>query len=167
MKKFLALSLVLLSVAGCASNVASGYSSTDAMFAEMMIPHHEQAIVMSDLALAKSKDPEVLALASKIKAEQTPEIAIMRNWKASNSAMHAGHEMMGMLSEDELETLANSSGPTFDRLFLQGMIEHHEGAIQMAQMILDSENPEVSTLGKSIVETQQAEIEKMKELLKK
>jgi uncharacterized protein (DUF305 family) len=165
MKKFFALFLIVLSVTGCATNDDFAYSSTDAMFAEMMIPHHEQAIVMSDLAITRSTNPEIIALASKIKFEQAPEIEIMRNWKDEDASMHAGHEMMGMLSEKELQALANSFGKTFDKLFLKGMIKHHEGAIQMAEMILDSANNEVANLGKSIVKTQKDEIEEMKNLL--
>ena len=134
------------------------------MFAEMMIPHHEQAIELSDLALANSQDPEILKLAQEIKAEQAPEIEQMKSWGASSMA-HAGHVMDGMLSEEEMQTLKGSKGLAFDRLFLEGMIKHHEGAIDMAEMVTDSKNSEVATLAKGIIDTQRAEIEKMKALL--
>jgi uncharacterized protein (DUF305 family) len=71
-----------------------------------------------------------------------------------------------MLSDDELKELESATGPEFDKLFLTGMIKHHEGAIDMAEMVTDSRNQEVSTLAKQIINAQQAEIESMKKLLK-
>lgn len=120
---------------------------------------------MSELALQISKDPEILALAEEIRTAQAPEIEEMKSWGASHMGSHAGHMMDGMLSEDELNALRNATGSEFDRLFLEGMIKHHEGAIEMADMVIDSESPRAAALGKAIVETQRAEIEKMKELL--
>ena len=146
---------------------ASGaFSSTDLMFAEMMIPHHEQALEMSALALSNSTNPDVLDLAEEIQSAQEPEIAQMRSWGATGES-HAGHQMEGMLSDAEMAALAAATGPAFDRLFLEGMIKHHEGAIDMAQMVLASENEEVRVLGEQIVATQQAEIAQMQELLGK
>jgi uncharacterized protein (DUF305 family) len=78
---------------------------------------------------------------------------------------HSGHGMMGMLDESEMTELANATGVEFDRLFLQGMIVHHEGAIDMAEMVVDSDNEEAAALGKAIIETQEREIEEMKVLL--
>ena len=80
---------------------------------------------------------------------------------------HAGHMMDGMLSDDEMEELKGARGAKFDRLFLEGMIKHHEGAIEMADDVVGSKNVEVSQLAKSIIATQRAEIEYMKELLKR
>lgn len=80
---------------------------------------------------------------------------------------HDGHTMMGMLDENEMEMLRVSTGADFDRLFLEGMIKHHEGAIDMAEMIIDSANPEVAKLGDSIIASQSAEIQAMKALLGK
>jgi uncharacterized protein (DUF305 family) len=73
--------------------------------------------------------------------------------------------MDGMLSDSEMEELTKATGSEFDRLFLEGMIKHHEGAIEMAQMVLDSDNAEAAKLGKEIVRTQQAEINQMQDLL--
>lgn len=156
-------------VAGCSttSNKSSELSSQDIMFAEMMIPHHEQAIVMSDLALSKSSNPEILKLAQEIKDAQNPEIELMSNWAGVDASTHMGHTMMGMLSDEEIDELKVANGSTFDRLFLEGMIKHHEGAIDMAGMIDDSSNTEVAQLGKNIISTQRAEIALMKELLAK
>jgi uncharacterized protein (DUF305 family) len=136
------------------------------MFAAMMIPHHEQAIQMSELALLNSTDPEILALANEIKAAQGPEIEQMKSWGSSMMGSHAGHMMdEGMLTDDEIEQLKSARGAEFNRLFLEGMIKHHQGAIQMAEMIIDSANDEASQLGKNIVESQSAEIERMRQLL--
>jgi len=130
----------------------------------MMIPHHEQAIEMSDFALKNSTNPEVLALAQEIKDAQAPEIEQMKSWGASSMA-HMGHMMDGMLSDEEMSALAAASGSEFDRLFLEGMIKHHEGAIDMAEMVIDSKNAEVAALANAIIEAQRAEIATMKELL--
>lgn len=145
-------------------------NGSDAMFLQMMIPHHEQAIVMSDLALKISKTPQILDLAKQIKAAQNPEIMQMKNWLAdsgfSEDPGHSMDGMGGMLSAEDLEILTKSSGKTFEKLFLSGMIEHHLGAIQMVSMISNSANPEIKKFGQSIVKTQSAEIELMNELLK-
>jgi uncharacterized protein (DUF305 family) len=163
MKKLFLLCIAIL-MTGCASQSNSGYSSQDIMFAEMMIPHHQQAIEMSDLALKNSTNPEVLALAQEIKDAQAPEIEQMKSWGASSMA-HMGHMMDGMLSDEEISELAAASGSEFDRLFLEGMIKHHEGAIEMAEMVVDSKNDEVAALANAIIEAQRAEIATMKELL--
>ena len=164
MKKILLVLATLLALMGCSANSDSGYSSQDIMFAEMMIPHHQQAIEMSDLALENSKNPEVLALAQQIKNAQAPEIEEMKSWGASSDA-HMGHMMDGMLSEDEMADLKMATGPQFDGLFLEGMIKHHEGAIDMAEMVVDSKRSDVAALAKAIIEAQRTEISTMKELL--
>ncbi|CAB4339760.1 unannotated protein [freshwater metagenome] len=150
------------------SNSESRFSDDDVMFAQMMIPHHEQAIVMSDLALNISANPEILALATAIRSAQAPEIVQMKSWiDGDDSDSHAGHGMSmdGMLTESEIETLRNSTGATFDRLFIEGMIGHHEGAIEMVEIIDGSKNSEVKELAANIVSSQSAEITAMKELL--
>jgi uncharacterized protein (DUF305 family) len=144
------------------------YSDDELMFVSMMIPHHSQAVTMSKLALANSTNPEVLALATSIRDAQGPEITQMQSWldQSNYSGTHAGHmDMGGMLSDEELAKLAIAKGAAFDRLFLEGMIAHHEGAIQMAEMIKDSTNSEVKKLFTNIVSSQSAEIEAMKALL--
>ena len=146
----------------------SDFSGVDIMFAQMMIPHHQQAIDMSALAESRALSPEVKALASKISAEQGPEIEQMRAWlKAANAPTEMGHQMSmdGMLSEAELERLTNASGAEFDELFILGMIAHHEGAIEMAQMVVDSKNLEARELGTIIVKIQTLEIAELKALL--
>lgn len=147
---------------------ASGFSSSDIMFAQMMIPHHQQAVDMSTLAETRTTNPEILALAKQIKDAQAPEIAQMTTWiEDSNSSMHMGHDMGmdGMLSAEEMTALENAQGADFDKLYLQGMIAHHEGALQMTHMISDSDNAEAKKLAENIVTSQTAEIAQMKKML--
>jgi len=164
MKKLFALVLLALTTS-CATN--SEFSGEDLMFAQMMIPHHEQAIEMSDLALQNSNNAEIRDLARKIRGEQALEIELMKSWSDSHMGSHMGHMMNGMLSDDEIRELEKARGVEFDRLFLEGMIKHHEGAIDMAEDVADSTNKEVAKLAKSIISTQSAEIEYMKELLQR
>lgn len=161
------LATIFLSACANQNSQEIQYSSGDVMFAEMMIPHHQQAIEMSELALVKSSNPDILKLAKEIKGAQTPEIDQMKSWSGVRADSHMGHAMMGMLNDDEISALREASGAEFDRLFLVGMIKHHEGAIDMAEMIVDSGNSEVAALGKSIIQVQNREIAYMKELLKK
>ena len=155
---------------GHGHNSNSQMVGSDAMFLQMMIPHHEQAVVMSDLALSISKDAEVLKLAKQIKDAQAPEIIKMQGWLSdaglSKDPGHSmGDEMGGMLSDSDLSVLKGSTGKAFDKLFLAGMIAHHEGAIHMVMMIENSPNSEIKNLGQAIVKSQSAEINLMKELL--
>lgn len=149
---------------------ASGLEMNEYMFAEMMIPHHQQAVDMSDLALKKSTNPGVLDLAKRIKDSQSAEIIQMQSWLGSSESKsmmsdHSGHSMGGMLTEEEFSKLESSSGVTFDTLFLEGMIVHHEGAIDMSRMIKDTTNQEINLFGINVIEVQSAEIREMKELL--
>lgn len=137
------------------------------MFAQMMIPHHEQAVEMSELVPARSQSSEIINLAKEIQSEQGPEIIIMKNWLSQAGAdLEMGHtmHMSGMLTDIELEKLSNASGLDFDRLFLEGMIKHHEGAIEMARPLLKSPNAEVRLFAESLTESQNAQITEMVEL---
>jgi uncharacterized protein (DUF305 family) len=170
MKRLIAVVLGALFLTGCASSSPDGsnsYSAQDIMFAEMMIPHHEQAIEMAELAVANTTNPDILTLAEQIRAAQEPEIDLMKSWPGVDSMGHAGHTMTGMLDENEIKMLRASTGADFDRLFLEGMIKHHEGAIDMAEAVIDSKNPEVANLATAIISAQKAEIEEMKALLGK
>ena len=132
-----------------------------------MIPHHEQAIEMSEIALLNTTNPEVLQLAQEIKDAQSPEIELMKSWDGVKVSTHAGHTMEGILSEGELNDLRAAKGQEFDRLFLQGMIKHHDGAIGMAQDVESSMNKVVADLSATIIKAQQLEIAAMKEMLLK
>lgn len=143
--------------------------AADAMFAQMMIPHHEQAVVMADLAETRASDPDVQRLATEIRDAQAPEIQLMSSWldewgvpqMDGMSAMdaHGGHGMAGMLTQEQLDELAAVTGPEFDSLFAEYMIEHHLGAISMAEDVLASgSDPRVGQLAREIIVTQQSEI---------
>jgi uncharacterized protein (DUF305 family) len=150
---------------------ATQFSDTDLMYAQMMIPHHEQAVAMAELAPTRTSNVDVLAIAKKIKSAQAPEIAVMAAWLGSEvselSGGHAGHgmEMMGMLTGAQFEELKNSVDAEFDELFVKGMIAHHEGAIEMTQSILKSENVIVRKFGEKVVKDQTAEIAELKSIL--
>lgn len=179
------LALAAISFSGCTVNInaaddenhgmmhqseASEFSGQDIMFAQMMIPHHQQAVDMGTLAETRAKDPEVKALAAQIKSEQAPEIEQMKAWlDRANAGMDMGHEMGmdGMLSDDEMAALEKATGSDFDRLYVAGMIAHHEGAVAMAKMVLNSENAEAKQLGQAIVESQTKQIETLKAILKR
>ena len=168
MKKLILGIVAVLVLTGCASTpkANSEFSAADIKFAEEMIPHHEQAILMADIALTNSASDEILAVARDIKAAQAPEIEEMGSWKGVNPSNHMGHMMDGMLSDEQIQELRDSEGAAFDRLFLDGMIAHHEGAIKMAQKVTGSTNKEVAALAAAIIEAQEKEIAFMKELIK-
>jgi uncharacterized protein (DUF305 family) len=151
-----------------------GHNSSDALFAQSMIPHHAQAVEMSDLMLGKKGvNPAVTKLATDIKAAQGPEIERMNGWlkdwnEPTAMAGHgeAGHSMSGMMSEDDLKALEAAQGGEADKLFLTQMIAHHEGAVQMAQAeIADGQNSDAVKLAEDIVAAQEAEIKAMRDLL--
>ena len=149
------------------SSHSSAMSSDETMFAQMMIPHHEQAVTMSELALENTTNPDVIALATAIRDAQAPEIKQMQGWLDGKSESHMHDmEMGGMLTDAELAELASLKDAAFDQKFLTAMIAHHEGAIEMAAMIKDATKPEVEKLYNNIVTSQGAEIEEMKALLK-
>ena len=177
--------IMALSISGCASasnkgmdheghsSEASGdLSSDDVMFLQMMIPHHQQAIDMSDLALTKSTDSELLALAKDIRDEQAAEIVKMKAWldKAGSDldpGHSMGHGMGGMLSDSELAALKAATGKNFDLLWLKGMTGHHVGAIDMATMIEDADNDEIKSFGQAIVTSQSAQNKQMAAMIKR
>jgi uncharacterized protein (DUF305 family) len=152
-------------------NLAEGatqFSDQDLMYAQMMIPHHEQAVAMAELAATRTTNAQVLNIANKIKKAQAPEIAVMAAWLGSKAQeLHAGHsmEMKGMLTGAEFTKLENSVDAKFDQLFVTGMIAHHKGAIEMTQAILESKNPIVKKFGEKVVKDQTAEIEELKKIL--
>jgi len=177
--------IMALSISGCASasnkgmdheghsSEASGdLSSDDVMFLQMMIPHHQQAIDMSDLALTKSSDSELLALAKDIRDEQGAEIVKMKAWLDKAGAdldpgHSMGHGMGGMLSDSELAALKAATGKNFDLLWLKGMTGHHVGAIDMATMIEDADNDEIKSFGQAIVTSQSAQNKQMAAMIKR
>ena len=177
--------IMVMALAGCSkdssmgmdheghSSMASGdLSSDDIMFLQMMIPHHQQAIDISDLALTKSSDSELLALAKDIRDGQGAEIVKMKAWlDGANAGMDPGHsmghDMSGMLSDSELAALKAATGKSFDLLWLKGMTGHHDGAIDMAAMIEDASNPEIKSFGQAIVTAQSAQNKQMAAMIKR
>lgn len=152
-----------------ASSVASGNAS-DVLFAQMMIPHHEQAVEMAALAAPAGAGAQVQELADQIAAAQGPEIAQMTamldRWGADPMTDHSGHAMEGMVSDADMDRLRSATGPQFDQLFLELMIAHHEGAIAMTKdPMANGADPELRTLLEDIVTAQTAEIEQMRALL--
>lgn len=149
---------------------AATYTGADVMFLQMMIPHHQQAIDISNIALKTSKDSELLALAGTIIKAQTAEIAQMKSWlKEAGATADMGHSMGmgGSLDGAELSALSAATGKTFDTLWLKGMIGHHDGAIHMTTMIQDASNLDIKAFGENVVKDQSAQIAQMKEMLKR
>ena len=149
----------------------AGANEADAMFASMMIVHHEQAVEMSDIVLAKEGvDPRVVDLAERIKAAQGPEIDQLQGWLDDwgvdgGDAGDMDHGD-GMMSADDLAALDAAAGPEASRLFLEQMIVHHEGAVEMAEaQVAEGENADAVALAQDIVDAQTAEIAEMKEML--
>ena len=147
------------------------YTGADVMFLQMMIPHHQQAIDISNIALKKSKDSELLALANTIIEAQTAEIVQMKTWlNGAGATTDMGHSMTGMggmLDDAELSALSAASGKNFDLLWLKGMIGHHDGAIHMTTMIRDASNADIKVFGENVVKDQSAQIFKMNAMLKR
>ena len=144
-------------------------SQDDAMFLQMMIPHHQQAVILAELALTNSKNEQILKIAKQIKADQAGEIAQMKKWLSDDGlgedAGHSMSAMAGMLSSDQLATLKNSKADAFDKLFLNNMIEHHKGALQMVSMIENSKVADLRDFAATIAVAQQAEIDQMRKIL--
>ncbi|WP_104168874.1 DUF305 domain-containing protein [Arthrobacter sp. SX1312] len=169
-----------------ASEASAGHNDADVMFAQMMIPHHQQAVEMSDMMLAKDGiSPDITDLAAKIKDAQGPEIETMTGWleawdepmepeggmeghsmSTMGSDMGGSESMEGMMSEDQMSELESAEGTEASRIFLESMTAHHEGAVTMAENEIDNgQNPDAIELAETIVTTQQAEIAEMQELL--
>ena len=175
------IAILALSISACASTgtkdsmhnhssqAAGDLSSDDVMFLQMMIPHHQQAIDISDLALTKSEDAELRALAKNIRDEQGAEIVKMKAWleKAKAASHSASHSMDGMLSDAELAALEKATGKSFDVLWLKAMTGHHTGAIDMASMLNDSNNDELIFFGQGIVASQSAQNKQMALMIKR
>ncbi|TFD23416.1 DUF305 domain-containing protein [Cryobacterium sp. TMS1-13-1] len=160
------------SAAPSASQTTAAFNSADVTFAQMMIPHHEQAVQMSDDLLAKDGiDESVIDLATEIKAAQEPEITQLKDWLTAwgedeNGMSGMGGGSDGMMSDDDMMALQDTSGVEASTLFLEQMTVHHEGAVAMAQLeIDDGENADAQAMAANIVKTQTAEIDEMAALL--
>jgi uncharacterized protein (DUF305 family) len=152
------------------SPAAAAHNEADVTFAQMMMPHHTQAVDMSEMLLSKPDISEdVRQLATNISAAQGPEIeqlaAMLNEWGEDQDA-HMGHSMDGMMSDEDMAALDAATGAEAERLFLEQMIEHHTGAIEMARTeVGDGKNTDAVAMAENIVSTQQAEIDQMDDLL--
>jgi uncharacterized protein (DUF305 family) len=155
---------------GSSSPTAAPHNEADVTFAQMMMPHHTQAVDMSEMLLAKSDiSGEVRQLATDISAAQEPEIeqlsTMLDEWGEDQTA-HLGHSMDGMMSDEDIAALDAATGAGAERLFLEQMIQHHTGAIEMARTeVEDGKYPHAVAMAENIVSTQQAEIDQMEDLL--
>ena len=164
-----------LSASATSADQVAAHNADDVMFAQMMIPHHQQAVEVAAMVPDRSNNPDVIALAAKIAGEQQPEIdtmkALLLQWNADPNEMshesgHAGMAMTGMVNDATMVRLDSLKGASFDMLWLQSMISHHQGAIEMAKTeIADGKSADLITLAKNIVAAQQAEIDQMKQML--
>lgn len=166
----------------------TGFVEADVRFMQHMIVHHAQAVEMVALMETRAASPTVRRLGERIARSQEAEMALMREWlsergqpvaAADPHAGHAGHMdgttpsdtplMPGMLSPARMAALAAASGPAFDRLFLEGMIQHHQGALDMVEALQDdpeaAEDPTLSDFANSVVADQSAEILRMQSIL--
>ncbi|MCF1593209.1 DUF305 domain-containing protein [Streptomyces muensis] len=169
---------------------AGAFNDADVTFAQMMIPHHEQALEMSRLADGRASDAEVKTLVADIEKAQDPEIQTMKSWlkawgkpesaqesmpgmdHGSGGMDHGsdgtdqGSGMPGMMSEQDMQKLQAAKGTEFDRMFAEMMIEHHEGAITMAEdEQKNGRDAAAKKLAADVVKTQSAEVEKFKKIL--
>jgi uncharacterized protein (DUF305 family) len=160
---------------------SAGHNAADITFASDMIPHHQQALEMADLAASKATTAQVKSLAADIKAAQDPEIRTMSGWLTQWGqpvpSASGGHDMAdmshgegatmdGMMTDEQMQQLEAASGADFDRLWLELMIKHHEGAVSMATTAgRAGKSAEVKALAEQIVEAQKAEIATMQQVL--
>lgn len=163
--------MLVLSACGSSANTAAPDLAADVTFAQNMVPHHEQALEMAKLVPSRSTNEKVRGLAERVEKAQDPEITQMnewlKQWGATTKQDHTGHDMAGMMSHDDMAKLENSSGAEFDRLWLDLMVEHHEGAVEMAKTELaQGRDDNAKKLAQAIVDGQQQEITEMKDLLR-
>ena len=158
---------------------STSHSPDDVRFMQDMIPHHHQAMQMAELVADRTNRPEIVDVSGRINVSQQDEIEFMQQWlrdrgervpdPTAHHAMHTEHRMAGMASPEQMADLAASDGTAFDRLFLQLMITHHEGAVTMVEELLEQPgsafDPVLFEFTNSVTNDQSAEIERMNALL--
>jgi uncharacterized protein (DUF305 family) len=156
-------------------------SQGDKAFVQMMVPHHAQALEMCELARTRARDEQVADVARRIEGAQGPEILSLSSWlqthgievptstkDATGHGAHQGHEttMPGMLTDREMGELRSARGPAFDRMFVKRMIQHHQGAVAMADDELTSGREQMALeMAGEIQAGQAAEIQRLREIL--
>ena len=161
----------------------AAFNDADVTFVQGMIPHHRGALTMAELADGRAEDPRVIDLASRIESAQEPEIETMTAWleewgeplpeetmsEGSGGMDHGSGDMgsgMEGMSEEDMVALEGASGAEFDRMFLEMMIEHHQGAVEMAETeVEDGAYPDAIVLASEIADSQTAEIAEMETIL--
>ncbi|ATL70516.1 DUF305 domain-containing protein [Nocardia terpenica] len=146
------------------------FTDADVTFLQMMYPHHAQAVEMAKLVPARSQNQQLIGLAARVEQAQAPEMQkfadLLHSFGKPAPAPTMGHDMPGIMSHDDMTKLAASSGPDFDRMWMQMMIAHHRGAIDMSNTELASgTNPDTRSLAQAIITAQQAEIQQMQGML--
>jgi uncharacterized protein (DUF305 family) len=154
------------------------HNAEDIAFAQGMIPHHAQAVEMAKLVPSRSTNPKVLDLAGRVQKAQDPEIQqltdMLKKWGSAPTTApgmpatdHSSHGMGGMMTAEDMAQLAKGKSTEFDRMWMQMMIAHHDGAIEMARTELaKGTSTEAKALAQKIIDAQQAEITEMEGLLK-
>lgn len=153
----------------------AGHNDADVTFAQQMIVHHEQAIEMAQMAAEQASSAEVKDLAARIEAAQSPEIETMTGWLESwdepvspeeDPMDHGGMDMGGGMSDAQMDELMSATGKKFDMMFLEMMVEHHTGAVEMAEEEIENgEFPAAIELAETIKSAQEKEIQEMEALL--
>jgi uncharacterized protein (DUF305 family) len=200
-----AASLAALSLTGCGSSspaassasaspssrptstAGDAHNAADVAFSQGMVPHHQQAVAMAELAASRASSPDVKSMAATIKSAQAPEITELTGWlsawrepvpatmpsmsdmpSAAATSMPGTTGTMGMMSAAQMTALEQASGHAFDLMFLRMMIEHHRGAVQMASdELTNGQYAPAKRLARAIVATQSAQISEMTTLLKR
>jgi len=171
--------------AATASEAPKPPSKADVDFMQGMIMHHNQAVEMTEILKTRTKDPAIMEIGKKIDVSQTDEMRWMKQWLTDrgfpiSSNSMAGMDMKGMdmsmpmmpgmLTAAQMDTLRKSTGPEFDHLFLTGMIQHHTGALQMVKDLFANpgagQDPQLFDFANDVDNTQQAEIDIMRHMLK-
>ena len=157
-----------------------GHRAADARFMQGLISHHAQAVEMTDLVDNRTASDAMRRLAQRIQVSQTDEIKMMERWLSTRGeevpsahahhAMAGGTLMPGMLTPEEMSRLSTAKGREFDRLFLEGMIKHHEGALVMVKDLFATpgaaQEPDVFAFASDVDADQRAEIDRMRSMLK-
>jgi uncharacterized protein (DUF305 family) len=169
----------ILTVEQATEIAVTAFSPADLTFMQDMIPHHNQAMQMAELVAERTNRPEIVDVAGRINASQSDEIAFMQQWLSERNAdvpdptkhdaMHTSHVMAGMATPEQMAELAASSGTNFDRMFLQLMVRHHDGAVKMVEELMEQPgsayDPVLFEFTSDITNDQTAEIERMNGLL--
>ena len=161
------------------TTASTEHNEADITFAQQMIPHHQQAVDMAKMAAEKATDQKVKDLASRIEGAQDPEIqqltGMLQKWGAptepsdmpgmdhgTDGGMNGMGHGEGMMTDDQMAQLEQATGADFDKMWLQMMIQHHQGAVTMAKTELEQgSSAEAKALAKKIVSAQEAEITEM------